>query len=238
MKHLIFLCLLAALSANIYARADDIPSSTRSRSAVSDVGGTLESALSEKSITKGAPVFIQILKAENELRLYLEKDDGTYALLETYPICAWSGDLGPKLKEGDGQSPEGFYTIRPSQLNPNSSFHLSFNLGFPNTYDRAKGRTGSFLMVHGNCVSIGCYAMTDPVIENIWTLMVWAFEDGQSEIPVHIFPFEMTDENLAENAENQWAEFWAELAPAWKHFQETSRPPAVMVQDGAYVIAQ
>ena len=79
----------------------------------------------------------------------------------TYPICLWSGRLGPKLREGDRQAPEGFYTVSAEQLNPNSRWHRSFSLGFPNAFDQAHGRTGSFIMVHGGCPSIGCYAMTD-----------------------------------------------------------------------------
>jgi len=138
--------------------------------------------------------------------------DGTFQLSKTYEMCTWSGTLGPKLKEGDGQSPEGFYFIKPSSLNPKSSYHLSFNLGFPNAYDRTHNRTGSFLMVHGDCVSIGCYAMTDDGIEEIYKDVEAAFAGGQVFIRVHIFPFAMTDENLAKQSENPNHGFWTRPA--------------------------
>lgn len=218
------------------ASAQDVPSSPRSVQAVSETTVGVTETLSQKQIRKGAPVYIQIIKADDVLRLYLQTEDGTYDLFRTYHICAWSGRLGPKLREGDGQSPEGFYSIKPDQMNPNSSFHLSFNLGYPNQYDRAHGRTGTFLMVHGNCVSIGCYAMTDESISEIWTLMVWAFEDGQTAIPVHIFPFELSDSNLERYGDHEWIEFWRTLQPAWKVFLEKKIPPSISIAGRDYLV--
>jgi murein L,D-transpeptidase YafK len=154
---------------------------------------------SSRHLTWGKPVFIRIFKEEKQLELWLEKD-GSYELFATYPVCSYSGKLGPKVAEGDHQAPEGFYTIRPSSMVPGSAFHLSFDIGFPNEYDRAQGRTGSHLMVHGACVSVGCYAMTDSVIENVYTLMQAAFDAGQREVPVHIFPFRLTAENLVKHS--------------------------------------
>ena len=130
---------------------------------------------------------------------------GAFAPFETYPICAWSGELGPKLAEGDRQAPEGFYAVGLKQLNPNSNYHRAFNLGFPNAYDRALGRTGSFLMVHGDCVSIGCYAMTDQGIDEIYRIVEAALHQGQREVPVHAFPFRMTEKAMAEKAGHRWA---------------------------------
>jgi murein L,D-transpeptidase YafK len=147
-----------------------------------------------------------------------------------------SGSLGPKQKQGDGQAPEGFYRVRPGQMNPASSYHLSFNLGYPNAFDRANGRTGDFLMVHGNCVSIGCFAMTDPVIEEIWTLMQAAYEAGQGEVSVHIFPFAMTAANLKAHSASEHAPFWESLAPAWTQFDETGRVPKVKVSGKSYQV--
>jgi len=112
-----------------------------------------------------------------------------YEHLKDYIICASSGYLEPKLKEGDRQAPEGFYKVKKQQLNPHSKYHLSFNLGYPNKYDKAHKRTGTFLMVHGNCVSAGCYAMTDEKIEKIYALVEGALEHGQKYIDVHAFPF-------------------------------------------------
>jgi len=138
------------------------------------------------------------------------------------------------LREGDGQSPEGFYFIKPTSLNPNSSHHLSFNLGFPNAYDRAHGRTGSFLMVHGACVSIGCYAMTNEGIEQIYADVEAAFDDGQPFIRVHIFPFEMSTENLAKVKDNPNHGFWENLKTGWDHFERNRVPPNVSVLNKAY----
>ncbi|MCL4170236.1 UNVERIFIED_CONTAM: hypothetical protein GTU68_032858, partial [Idotea baltica] len=150
-------------------------------------------------------------------------------------ICRFSGDLGPKLKQGDFQSPEGFYFVRPNQLNPYSKFHLSFNLGYPNAYDRAHSRTGSALMIHGNCVSIGCYALTDPVIEVVYTLIDAAFRQGQPFFRVHIFPFKMNEINLESHKTSSWAKFWLNLKTGYDHFEQTGRPPNVTVRNGKYI---
>ena len=112
-------------------------------------------------------MFVRIFKLGSQLEIWMEKD-GSYRLFATYPICLWSGRLGPKLAEGDRQAPEGFYAVTKDELNPNSRWHRSFSLGFPNAFDRAQGRTGSFIMVHGGCQSIGCFAMTNDVVDEIW----------------------------------------------------------------------
>jgi len=184
-------------------------------------------------------LFIRLIKTTADhdkgiLEMWNRGVDGRFKLTQTYEMCTWSGALGPKLKEGDGQSPEGFYFIRPSSLNPNSSYHLSFNLGYPNAYDRAHGRTGSFLMVHGNCVSIGCYAMTDKGIEKIYAEVEKAFAGGQSFIRVHIFPFEMTTENLAAKSENPNHGFWMNLKTGWDWFERERVPPNVSVVGKTY----
>ena len=184
-------------------------------------------------------LFIRIIKTTAEtdkgiLEMWNRCADGRFHLTQTYEMCTWSGALGPKLKEGDGQSPEGFYFIKPSSLNPNSSYHLSFNLGFPNAYDRAHGRTGSFLMVHGNCVSIGCYAMTDKGIEKIYAEVEKAFDGGQGFIRVHIFPFEMTTENLAAKSDNPNHAFWTNLKTGWDWFERERVPPNVTVAEKTY----
>ncbi|MCY4335005.1 MAG: hypothetical protein OXC60_10075, partial [Litoreibacter sp.] len=119
---------------------------------------------------------------------------------------------------------------------PNSSYHLSFNLGFPNPYDRAKSRTGSFLMVHGDCLSIGCYAMTDPAIEQIYVMVEAALRSGQNHVPVHAFPFRMTERRLAKEADHRWYGFWNELQPAYLAFEQTGLPPRVSQSDGRYLI--
>jgi len=153
-----------------------------------------------------------------------------FALLRTFPICAFSAELGPKLREGDRQSPEGFYRVRLGSLNPNSSYHLSFNLGYPNRYDRAHGRTGNYLMVHGNCVSIGCYAMTDAGIDEIYAMVETALNAGQDAVSVHIFPFRMSTANMVRHADNEWAEEWGMLKIGYDLFETTKKVPDVRVE--------
>ncbi len=195
-----------------------------------------ESSLAERNLRKGQPVFIRIFKQSSELELWLA-NGGDWFLFRTFPICAWSGDLGPKLKEGDRQAPEGFYRVTRQSLNPNSRFHLSFNLGFPNAYDRAHGRTGSFLMVHGSCLSVGCYAMTDPGIEVIYRLVEAALDAGQDQVPVHVFPFRMTDQALTAAAGHSWLPFWQELKPAYDFFESSGQVPSVEIAGKRYVVA-
>ena len=182
----------------------------------------------------GDPIFIRIFKEEAELEIWM-REDGQYHLIQTYPICAFSGELGPKQKEGDRQSPEGFYYVTKSRLNPNSRFHLSFNLGYPNRYDRAHGRTGSFLMVHGDCVSIGCYAMTDSKIEEIYELVEQALMQGQKIVRVHAFPFRMTIENMQRHYGDTWYHFWENLKEGYDWFEEHSMPPNVSVKQKVYI---
>ena len=149
------------------AFAEPIPTNSRSRAAIAQAAPALRQDMAEMGLRFGAPIFVRLFKEEREFEVWVE-DGARFRHFRTYPICNYAGTLGPKLKEGDGQSPEGFYFVRPRQLQPWSNFHLSFNLGFPNAYDRGHGRTGSYLMVHGRCVSTGCYAMTNEKIEEIW----------------------------------------------------------------------
>jgi murein L,D-transpeptidase YafK len=192
--------------------------------------------LAGKDLEFGAPIFIRIFKKERLLEVWLKKDI-SFNLFKAYPICTYgSGGLGPKIRQGDGKAPEGFYFVTPSRLNPVSNFHLSFNLGYPNSYDIHHGRTGSALMVHGNCVSIGCYAMTDSGIEEIFTLADAAFRKGQSFFRVHIFPYKMTTENMEKYKENAWYGFWSNLKDGYDFFENNNRiPPNVEVRNGKYV---
>ncbi len=189
--------------------------------------------LQAAGVAPGTPIHIRIYKLESELEVWTEKD-GRFERFATYPICMWSGRLGPKLKEGDRQAPEGFYTVDKDALNPNSRMHLSFNLGFPNVYDRSKGRTGSFLMVHGGCSSIGCYAVTDGVVDEVWRLVTTALDNGQKRIPVHAFPFRMTERNLRLRKGDKWSGFWANLKAGADMFEKSGAPPVVSVCDGHY----
>jgi murein L,D-transpeptidase YafK len=188
----------------------------------------LSQKLEEKGLKRGQPVFVRIMKESSELELWMNRGD-QWVMLHTYPVCRWSGALGPKLKEGDGQSPEGFYAVTRRALNPNSSYHLSFNLGFPNAYDTALGRTGSFLMVHGDCLSIGCYAMTDTGIEDIYGLVESALKAGQQAVPVHVFSFRMTEANMARHKGHRWADYWGNLKEGWDLFEQKREPPVAAV---------
>jgi len=188
--------------------------------------GPLESRLEAKGLSRGRPVFIRIFKREHRLQLFMQRRDGRWVSFETYRICTWSGRLGPKLREGDGQSPEGFYVIGRRQLKPDSAYHRAFNLGYPNALERGLGRTGSFLMVHGDCVSIGCYAMTDAQITEIYGLVDAALNAGQPGVPVEAYPFAMTEENLRRAQASEWAPFWANLREGWRVFEATGRPAA------------
>lgn len=213
--------------------AGDVPSTARSRAVIERVAPNLQQALRKRGLAFGAPVFIRVFKESRELEVWV-RNGVRFDLFRTYSICTFSGGLGPKLKTGDGKSPEGFYFVMPGRMNPASRFHLSFNLGFPNAYDRAHGRTGSALMVHGNCVSVGCYAMTNRRIEEIYTLADAALREGQPFFRVHVFPFRMTSENMANHRRSKWADFWRNLKEGHDYFDRTGLPPNVEVVSGRY----
>lgn len=192
--------------------------------------------LGRKGMQAGAPMFVRIFKEESELEVWKARDDGRFYHYKTYPICNWSGDLGPKVQQGDKQAPEGFYTVAKYQMNPNSSFHISFNLGYPNDYDKARNRTGNFLMVHGKCRSAGCYAMTDALIEEIYALARESFRNGQESFQVHAFPFRMTEANMVRHKKHKWYRFWKTLKQGYDHFEEHRIPPNVVVCQKKYVV--
>jgi len=196
---------------------------------------TLEKRLREVSLALGNNIFIRIFKKEAMLEVWM-KDKESYIHLKDYEICAYSGHLGAKVKEGDKQAPEGFYTVDKKALNPHSKFHLSFNLGYPNSYDRAYKREGSFLMVHGNCVSTGCYAMTDEKIEEIYALVEEALKHGQESVQVHAFPFKMTKENMSWYEHNKWYDFWLNLKEGYDYFETEKIPPKIKVEKKRYEI--
>lgn len=196
--------------------------------------GDLDTRLKQADLKLGAPVFIRIFKREFLLEVWL-KDEDNFKRFASYPICRYSGRLGPKLKQGDRQAPEGIYTVSSKQLNPASRWHRSFNLGFPNLYDRGHGRTGSFLMVHGGCSSIGCYAMTNEGVDEIWRIITASLNGGQKRFQVQVFPFRMTEANLREKAGHKWEPFWRQLKVAHDLFEETQTPPHVDVCGRRYV---
>lgn len=193
----------------------------------------LKERLADKGLSLGAPVFIRILKKEATLEIFLKKGE-RFELFASYPICFYSGRLGPKQRQGDRQAPEGFYSVGPLQMNPNSRWHRSFNLGYPNLYDRGLKRSGDFLMVHGGCSSIGCYAMTNPVIDEIWSLTAAALKAGQGRFQVQALPFRLTERNMQRYATSKWAPFWQDLKKGYDLFEETGVPPLVSVCNDRY----
>lgn len=215
-----------------------IPSSQRAEASIETQEQKMSAALKSKGLSIGHPIFIRIFKETKELELWVQKKDcKKFVLFKTYPICTYgSQGLGPKLKEGDNMAPEGFYFVPKSKLNPNSTYHLSFNLSYPNKYDEAHKRTGSALMVHGGCASVGCYAMTDPAIEEIYSLAYMALKNGQKFFRVHCFPFRMTEKNMNRHKDSKWIVFWNNLKEGYDYFEKNQFPPDVKILDKRYVI--
>jgi murein L,D-transpeptidase YafK len=191
--------------------------------------------LESKNMAKESPILVRIFKEESELEVWKEDKTGRFALLRTYPICRWSGELGPKIREGDRQAPEGFYTITPSLMNPNSQWYLAINTGFPNAYDRANGRSGAFLMIHGDCSSRGCYAMTDEQIGEIYSLARESFFGGQKSFQIQAYPFRMTPLNMARHRDSPHMAFWKMIKQGYDHFEVTRLEPKVDVCEKRYV---
>lgn len=196
---------------------------------------SLKRELRNAGFTLGDALFIRTFKESREMELWLRpKKTARYQLWKTFHVAGMSGHLGPKLAEGDYQSPEGLYEVNQDALNPESDCHLSFNIGFPNDFDTSLGRTGSWIMVHGSTGSVGCFAMTDPVIEKIYLIAEAALKNGQPAFAVHTFPFRMTEERMREAADNEWLPFWENLHMAYLRFEATHIPPTVRVADGRY----
>lgn len=191
-----------------------------------------------KGMLRNSSVMARIFKEEGKLEIWKARTNGRYGLVASYDICKWSGKLGPKFTEGDRQAPEGFYTVRPSQMNPKSQYHLAFNIGYPNAFDRANGRTGSNLMVHGACSSSGCYSMTDAQVEQIYAFGRDAFQGGQTEFQIQAFPFRMTAANMARYRNDPNYEFWKMLKVGYDQFEITRVPPKVDVCEKRYIFNQ
>jgi len=203
------------------------------------VTAPLSDKLAEKGLKLGDQIFLRAFKQNQELEVWIKPaGKSQYVLFRAYQVAGSSGGLGPKLAEGDGQMPEGFYQITKGALNPNSRYHLSFNIGYPNAYDRSHKRTGSFIMVHGSNVSIGCYAMTDPGIEEIYLITEAALKNGQKTVSFHSYPFRF-DRGWKKSADRneRWGRFWAEeLYPAYRYFEEKRVPASISHSKGKYIM--
>jgi murein L,D-transpeptidase YafK len=203
--------------------------------AMKELSPQMLAMLEQKGMPKDSPVLVRIFKEESELEVWKQDTTGHYQILKVYPICRWSGDLGPKVKEGDRQAPEGFYAITPELMNPNSNYYLAINTGFPNVYDKANDRHGGFLMIHGDCSSRGCYAMTDEQIGEIYSLAREAFLGGQQSFQIQAYPFRMTPANMARHRTNPNMAFWKMIKEGNDHFEATRLEPKVEVCDRHYV---
>jgi murein L,D-transpeptidase YafK len=228
--------LAAGLTAAVFALAgcDDQIDANGGRS-LAPIPQKTMALMDSIGTTASAPVLFRAYKKEAVFEIWKQKSDGQYALLKSYPMCRWSGQLGPKKREGDRQVPEGFYAITPGQMNPNSHYYLSFNVGYPNAYDRAWDRTGADIMVHGICSSAGCFSMTDPQIEEIYAIAREAFNGGQREIQFQSYPFRMTLDNLAKERLDPNMAFWKELKNGSDHFEVTKAEVPVVVCNRHYV---
>ncbi len=196
------------------------------------------SEMSAKSMQRNSPIMIRIFKEEGALEIWKAKTDNRFDKIADYKICAWSGRLGPKVKEGDRQAPEGFYNLTRANLNPNSKYYLAINTGFPNRYDAVNGRNGTNLMIHGACSSSGCYSMTDQQVLEIYAFARDAFSGGQSTVQLQAFPFRMTAENMVRHRLNSNIEFWKMLKVGYDNFEVTKRPPEVNFCEKKYVFNQ
>jgi murein L,D-transpeptidase YafK len=228
----------AALSAGVLlagCNSDEIGSLATNAKANQPVPPKLLAAMVEKNMDLQSPILVRLFKQEAELEVWKQDRSGRFALLKTYPICRWSGDLGPKVREGDRQAPEGFYAITPGQMNPTSAYYLSFNTGYPNAYDRSLGHTGSELMVHGDCSSRGCYAMTDEQIAEIYALGRESFFGGQKSFQFQAYPFHMTALNMARHRNSPHMAFWKMIKEGNDHFEVTRQEPKVDFCEKKYV---
>lgn len=193
----------------------------------------VEKELAHKGLQLGQPVFIRIFKLSKQLEVWM-MSGGKFRLFKTYPVCSYSGYVGPKLYEGDWQSPEGFYTVSAERMNPRSRFHLSFNIGYPNKFDTERNCTGSAIMVHGKCLSQGCFAMGNNQIEEIYLLAYQAFLQGQESFSIHIFPFRMTKANLSKYRSSPWHGFWSNLTAGYNAFERNHQVPMISSEKGKY----
>jgi murein L,D-transpeptidase YafK len=230
------LAAVAALAAAVaLAGCDTDSTGLPAGRALAPLSDKMLAELEQKNMSKESPILIRLFKEEAELEVWKQDNTGKFELLKTYPICRWSGELGPKIREGDRQAPEGFYAITPGLMNPNSNYYLAINTGFPNAYDRANGRTGDFLMIHGDCSSRGCYAMTDEQIAEIYALARESFFGGQRAFQIQAYPFHMTPLNMAKHRDSPHMAFWRMLKEGYDHFEVTHLEPKVDVCEKRYV---
>jgi len=214
-----------------------LPTSPKAETFMANARPRVLRQLNAKGLRLGDPVFMRVFKQPKQLEVWVRKG-AKFELFKTYPICTYSGSIGPKLREGDQQSPEGFYAVSGGQLNPASRYHLSFDIGYPNAVDRENNRTGGDIMVHGKCISEGCFAMGNMQVEEIYLLAYQSFLQGQKEFSIHVFPFRMTKENMAKNNQSSWAYFWMNLKEGYDAFEQNRQVPVIFADGGRYAVRQ
>ncbi|MDN3581298.1 L,D-transpeptidase family protein [Mucilaginibacter flavus] len=227
-------CYLLISCFTIFSPKHDLPDSKRASDVRFSIWPKLQKELEDRGFKTNVAVYIRIFKDQNALEVWV-KSGLKYKLFKTYEICYYSGNLGTKTRSGDNKSPEGFYTIEPKQLNPVSNYYLAINVGYPNKLERLKGYTGDAIMIHGHCASIGCYAMTDPRIEEIYTLVYKAFEGGQQKVNLDIYPFRMDAAHMAFYSHQPYMAFWKTLKPGYDRFEKTHIPADYHIKGKEYV---
>lgn len=230
MPKLFFILLLSFLTLN---KPADLPDSKRASGVRATLWPKLQAEMNDGGFDSKTRIYLRIFKQTDEFEVWAKKGN-KYALFKRYDICYYSGGLGTKTKMGDGKSPEGFYTITAKQLNPVSNYHLAINIGYPNQLEKQKGYTGDAIMVHGNCASIGCYAMTDTRIEEIYTLVYKALEAGQDKINLDIFPFRMNDYHMDFFSASPYLPFWKTMKPGYDIFEKKRVPATAKVVGKKY----
>ncbi|RFZ95151.1 2-dehydro-3-deoxyphosphooctonate aldolase [Mucilaginibacter conchicola] len=212
----------------------EVPDSKRASDARSKLWPKLQKQLTDGGFNSKYELYLRIVKQTDQLEIWAKKGK-RFEFFKGYNICYYSGGLGTKTKAGDNKSPEGFYTISAGQLHPTSQYHLAVNIGYPNALETQKGYTGNAIMIHGNCASVGCYAMTDDGIEEIYTLLYKAFTSGQQKIALEIYPFKMDNQHLKDFAASPYMAFWKMLKPAYDKFEKDHLPANISVANGQYV---
>ena len=230
MPKLLYFLLISLVMINLKT---DLPDSKRARDVRANIWPKLQKELNDKGYKANQPIYLRIFKDQDQLEVWVRYGTA-YRLFKTYEICYFSGGLGTKTRSGDGKSREGFYTIEPKQLNPVSKYHLAINVGYPNKVEQLKGYSGDAVMIHGYCASIGCYAMTDARIEEIYTLVYKAFEGGQQKINLDIFPFHMDKAHMDFYSHQPYLSFWKTLKPGYDLFEKNHIPPDALIKGKDY----
>ena len=200
----------------VLAAGLSVPCEAEPAKALAPIPAATLALMASKDTTADAPLVLRSYKKEAEIEVWKKNRSGRFVYIKSFPICRWSGQLGPKHYSGDRQTPEGFYAIGPHQMNPNSHYYLSFDTGFPNAYDKAHGASGSAVMIHGTCSSMGCFAMTDKQVGELYAIARDALKGGQSAFQLQAYPFHMSAKNMALYRDDPNIGFWRQLEEGTK----------------------